>query len=55
MAKSDAPAQQATLRFALVVIHPFGDHKRGDRIEDAEAIAQVLKGENAHHCHKVDK
>lgn len=43
----DAPA------FVLVVVHPFADYKRGDRIEDPAVIASVLAGENAHHCNKV--
>lgn len=45
-----APAAPA---IALVVIHPFGDYQRGDRITDAAAIAAVLAGENAHHCNKI--
>lgn len=39
--------------FHLVVIHPFGDYQRGDRITDPAIIAAVMEGENAHHCHKV--
>jgi len=39
--------------FALTVIHPFGDYRRGDLIDSADAIAAVLAGENVHHCHKV--
>lgn len=39
--------------FALVVIHPFGDYERGARIDDAEEVAKVLAGENAHHCVRV--
>ena len=46
MAK-EAPA------FVLVVVHPFGDYQRGDRISDPTKIAEVLAGENAGNCHKV--
>lgn len=46
MAK-EAPA------FILVVVHPFGDYQRGDRITDPAKIAEVLAGENAGNCHKV--
>lgn len=37
----------------LVVIHPFGDYKRGDIITEAAEIDTVKSEENAHHCHKV--
>lgn len=37
----------------LVVIHPFGDYSRGDRISDAKTIADVLDGENASHVNRV--
>jgi hypothetical protein len=33
----------------LTVIHPFGDYKRGDKIKDSDAIAEVMEGENHHH------
>lgn len=46
MAK-EAPA------FVLVVVQPFGDYQRGDRITDPAKIAEVLAGENASHCNKV--
>lgn len=46
MAK-EAPA------FILVVVHPFADYQRGDRITDPAKIAEVLAGENASHCNKV--
>lgn len=50
MADKQAAAQAG---FALVVIHPFGDYERGARIEDADAIAKVLAGENASHVVKA--
>lgn len=37
----------------LVVIHPFGDYSRGDRISDAKTIADVLAGENASQVNRV--
>lgn len=39
--------------FALTVIHPFGDYRRGNLISDPDEIEAVLKSENKHHCHKV--
>lgn len=38
----------------LIVIHPFADYQRGDKITDAAEIAQVLDGENAHHVNAVE-
>ena len=38
---------------SLIVIHPFGDYRRGDQISDAEAVAAVLAGDNAHHVNRV--
>lgn len=37
----------------LVVVHPFGDYRRGDAITAPAEIAAVLAGENAHHCRKI--
>lgn len=37
----------------LVVVHPFGQYRRGDAIRNPDEIAEVLSGENAHHCRKV--
>lgn len=34
--------------FVLVVIHPFADYQKGQRIEKADDIAAVLGGECAH-------
>jgi hypothetical protein len=42
-----------TPEFTLVVIHPFGDYRRGDAVTDAAEIESVIQSENAHHCHKV--
>lgn len=41
--------------YVLVVVHPFGDFQRGDRIEDPAKVAEVLAGENARDVHKVAK
>ena len=37
----------------LTVVHPFADFKRGDLVTDPDVIAQILNGDNKHHCHKV--
>lgn len=47
--------QAAEIDFELVVIQPFGDYQRGQRISDPEAIAAVLDSENASHANKVTK
>lgn len=39
--------------FHLVVVHPFGDYRRGDPITSASEIKAVMSGENKHHVHKV--
>lgn len=39
--------------YVLVVIHPFGDFQRGDRITEPALIASIMAGENAHHCVKT--
>ena len=48
MAKNDQ-----TPAFHLVVVQPFGDYQRGDRITDQVTIDKVLASENAQDCHKV--
>lgn len=53
MADEKAPVAPAKPDFYLVVIHPFGDYRRGDPISDAGEIASVLDGDNKHHVHKV--
>ncbi len=47
---SEAPARP---EFHLVVVHPFGEYRRGDPITDAAEIAAVMGGENSHHVHKT--
>lgn len=44
---------KTSLDYVLVVIHPFADYQRGDRITDPAQIAAVMAGENAHHCVKT--
>lgn len=48
-----AAPKAATPDYHLVVIHPFGDYRRGDPIADAAEIAAVLDGDNKHHVHKI--
>lgn len=33
----------------LIVTNPFGGHSKGSVIKDADKIAEILAGENAHH------
>lgn len=46
MADEKAPVVPAKPDFYLVVVHPFGDYRRGDSIADAAEVAAVLDGEN---------
>jgi hypothetical protein len=39
--------------FMLVVVHPFGEYRRGDPISDAGEIQAVMASENKHHVHRV--
>lgn len=50
---SDDKKQNEPLGFALVVIQPFGDYQRGDKITDAKVIDAVLNSENVDSVHKV--
>lgn len=47
------PGIAPALDHMLVVIHPFGDYRRGDQIADAEEIAAVEASESAHHCRRA--
>lgn len=52
--KQDAPVTApGKPDFTLIVIHPFGDYKRGDPITDPTSIDAVLASENAAHCRKT--
>ena len=46
-------AKPAAPEYHFTVVHPFGDYKRGDLIDDPDDIAQIHAGDNRHHCHKV--
>lgn len=50
--KEDKPDQQT---FDLVVIAPFGDYQRGDKVTDPSAIDTILSGENVDNVHKVTR
>lgn len=39
--------------YALVVIHPFGDYQRGQKVTDADEIDAINASDNRHHCNKV--
>jgi hypothetical protein len=41
------------MSFNLVVVQPFGGHKRGDVIADQTEVAKVLAGEDKVHVVKV--
>jgi hypothetical protein len=51
--KSQQAPAAPTKPHNLVVIHPFGRHRRGDLISDADLVAEVKASENAHHCRQV--
>ncbi|MDR6381829.1 hypothetical protein [Paraburkholderia caribensis] len=48
----EQPAKPVADR-TLVVVHAFGDYRRGDSITDPGEVDTVLKSENAIHCRKV--
>ena len=50
---SDLKEKTEPLGFALVVIQPFGDYQRGDKITDTKAIDAILNSENVNDVHKV--
>lgn len=51
MANEKQPVPQKT--HDLVVVHPFGDYRRGDAITEDEDVHKVLTGDHAHHVRKV--
>lgn len=53
MADEKAPVVPAKPDFHLIVIHPFGDYQRGDKITDASVIAAMEESHADHHCRKV--
>lgn len=46
-------AAPASLNYHLVVVHPFGPHQRGTKIEDSAEVDKILAGEHVHHVRKV--
>ena len=52
-AEKDAAPIQAKPDYALVVIHPFGDYQRGQKVTDADEIDSINASDNRHHCNKV--
>ncbi|WP_186122370.1 hypothetical protein [Burkholderia gladioli] len=50
---ADHTAVQPAADRTLVVVHAFGDYRRGDSITDPSEVAAVLASENANHCRKV--
>ena len=40
--------------YHLVVIRPFGDYQRGDKITDPDKVAEILNSENADFCNKIE-
>jgi hypothetical protein len=51
--QDNAPVAPAKHEYRLVVVHPFGDYRRGDEITDFATANAVLTGENKHHVHKT--
>ncbi|RKR46313.1 hypothetical protein [Paraburkholderia sp. BL17N1] len=51
--QADEQTKKPVADRTLVVVHAFGDYRRGDSITDPDEVADVLKSENAHHCRKV--
>lgn len=48
-----SPKTPAPTGIALVVVHPFGDHQKGDHITDPALIAEILDSEHAASVVKV--
>ena len=53
--KEDIKTEPLVQAFDLVVIAPFGDYQRGDKVTDAYTIEAILSGENVDNVHKVNK
>lgn len=51
--EKQTPVAPAKPDFYLVVVHPFGDYRRGQKIEDAGVIADLEAHHLSHHCRKV--
>jgi hypothetical protein len=55
MKKKDIPPPvlEAKPSYCLIVIRPFGDYRRGDRITDQEEMDEILASHYARHIHKL--
>jgi hypothetical protein len=55
MKKKDIPPPvlEAKPSYCLIVIRPFGDYRRGDRITDQEEMDEILNSHYARHIHKL--
>lgn len=53
MADEKMPVAPAKPDFNLIVIHEFGEYKRGMQITDAAEIAAVIASENANSVRKT--
>lgn len=42
------------MRIGLVVLQAFGDHQKGDRVDEADKVKEILESENQTHVVKVD-
>lgn len=54
-AKSDSTTEAATPApdYTLVVVHPFGNYKRGDLITAPAEVEIVLAGDNRRNVNKI--
>jgi hypothetical protein len=52
VAESEAPGN-SDHPYHYVVRHDFEQYRRGDRITEPDAIAELLAGSNLHHCVRV--
>lgn len=46
-------APKAKADFHLIVVHPFDDYQRGQKIDDAGVITDLEAHHLSHHCRKV--
>jgi hypothetical protein len=51
--QDNAPVAPANAEFHLVVVHPFEQYQRGQKISDAAVIAALQAHHLSHHCRKV--
>jgi|GEM_PF-1022670 len=48
-----APKEPALPDYHLIVVQAFGAYRRGHHINDPAKVAEIMAGENAHHCNKI--